>query len=75
MPNIKLPDGKQISFSEAVSGIQIAEKISSSLSREALIMEVNGKLKDLNYMIENKRQLYIQNRHCRFQQIIKHYHD
>ena len=53
MPNIKLPDGKQISFSEAVSGIQIAEKISSSLSREALIMEVNGKLKDLNYMIEN----------------------
>ena len=59
MPNIKLPDGKQISFSEAVSGIQIAEKISSSLSREALIMEVNGKLKDLNYMIENDSSVKI----------------
>ena len=59
MPNIKLPDGKQISFSGAVSGIQIAEKISSSLSREALIMEVNGKLKDLNYMIENDSSVKI----------------
>ena len=52
MPNIKLPDGNQISFSKAVNGSQIAEKISSSLSKQALIMEVNGQLKDLSFLIE-----------------------
>ena len=41
MPNIKLPDGNQLSFSEAVNGTQIASKISSSLSKKALVMEVN----------------------------------
>ena len=52
MPNIKLPDGNQLSFSKAVNGSQIAEKISSSLSKQALIMEVNGHLKDLSFLIE-----------------------
>ena len=52
MPNIKLPDGNQISFSRAVNGSQIAEKISSSLSKQALIMEVNGQLKDLSFLVE-----------------------
>ena len=52
MPNIKLPDGNQLSFSKAVNGSQIAEKISSSLSKQALIMEVNGQLKDLSFLIE-----------------------
>tara|TARA_B100000941_G_scaffold71091_1_gene48252 strand:+ start:852 stop:2768 length:1917 start_codon:yes stop_codon:yes gene_type:complete len=52
MPNIKLPDGKKINFPNSVNGIQIANKISNSLSKDALIMEVNGELKDLNYLIE-----------------------
>ena len=30
MPNIKLPDGKNINFSKKVSGLEIAEKISKS---------------------------------------------
>ena len=59
MPNIKLPDGKEIFFSEAVNGLQIANKISNSLSKDALVMEVNGKLKDLNYQISTDANVKI----------------
>ena len=52
MPNITLPDGKKISFDEKINGIQIAEKISKSLSKQALIISVDGELKDLNLDIE-----------------------
>ncbi len=51
MPNIKLPDGKSLNFKDKVTGFQIAEKISKSLSKQALIISVDGSLKDLNYEI------------------------
>ena len=59
MPNIKLPDGKEIFFPETVNGLQIANKISNSLSKDALVMEVNGKLKDLNYQISTDANVKI----------------
>ena len=52
MPNIKLPDGNSISFETKVTGFQIAEKISKSLSKQALVISVDGNLKDLNYEID-----------------------
>ena len=52
MPNIKLPDGNKISFNKPVSGLEISEKISKSLSKQALVISVNGNLKDLNYKID-----------------------
>jgi len=52
MPNIKLPDGKKIKFEKEVSGIEIAEKISKSLAKQALIMSVDSELKDLSYKIK-----------------------
>ena len=52
MPNIILPDGKKISFEGKINGTQIAEKISKSLSKQALIINVDGELKDLNLNIE-----------------------
>ena len=51
MPNIKLPDGKNLNFKDKVTGSQIAEKISKSLSKQALIISVDGNLRDLNYEI------------------------
>ena len=59
MPNIKLPDGKEINFPEAVNGLQIANKISNSLSKDALVMEVNGELKDLSYIVSNDSNVKI----------------
>ena len=51
MPDIKLPDGKKITFSKEIDGFKLAQKISKSLSKEACIMMVDGKLRDLNYSI------------------------
>ena len=59
MPNITLPDGKQLSFSEKVDGNKIVEKISKSLAKEALIMSVNGDLKDLSFEIEKDSKVKI----------------
>ena len=52
MPNITLPDGNSLSFSKKVTGLEIAEKISKSLAKQALIISVDGEQKDLDYIIE-----------------------
>ena len=59
MPNITLPDGKKLSFEEKVNGIQIAEKISKSLSKQALIVSVDGQLRDLDFKIEKDSAIKI----------------
>ena len=59
MPNIKLPDGKKISFSKTISGIEIANKISKSLAKDACIMSVNGELKDLSFLISEDVEVKI----------------
>ena len=53
MPTITLPDGKNLNFSKEVNGLEIAEKISKSLSKHALVMSVDGELKDLYFTIKN----------------------
>ena len=58
-PNITLPDGKKLSFDEKVTGKQIVEKISKSLAKEALIMSVDGNLKDLSFEIEKDSKVKI----------------
>ena len=52
MPTITLPDGNNLKFPNKVSGIEIAEKISKSLAKQAMIMSVDGELKDLDFLIE-----------------------
>ncbi len=59
MPDIKLPDGKKISFSNAVNGFDIANKISKSLAKDACIMNVNGELKDLSFSIKKDSEVKI----------------
>ena len=53
MPKIKLADGKDLVFDKKVNGFEISEKISKSLSKQAVVMSVNGQLKDLSETIEN----------------------
>ena len=52
MPNITLPDGKILSFKIDVTGYEVAEKISKSLSIQSLIVSVDGELKDLSFSIQ-----------------------
>ena len=52
MPNITLPDGKKLDFTESITGLKIAETISKSLMKQALVMSVDGELKDLEHEIK-----------------------
>jgi threonyl-tRNA synthetase len=52
MPLITLPDGKTINFPKKITGLEVAEKISKSLSKQATIISVNNELKDLSYVID-----------------------
>jgi threonyl-tRNA synthetase len=53
MPTITLPDGNNINFPKKVTGMEVAEKISKSLAKQAMVISVNGELKDLDHLIEN----------------------
>jgi len=53
MPIITLPDGNNLNFPNKVTGLDIAEKISKSLAKQAMVISVNGELKDLDHIIEN----------------------
>jgi threonyl-tRNA synthetase len=59
MLNIKLPDGKILNFNKKVNGIKVAETISKSLSKQALLMSIDGKLKDLSDDIEKDSEVKI----------------
>ena len=54
MPNITLPDGKKLDFTKSITGLKIAEKISKSLMKQALVMSVDGELKDLEHQIKKE---------------------
>ena len=53
MPIITLPDGNSLDFPKKVTGLEVAEKISKSLAKQAMIMSVDGELKDLDFIIED----------------------
>jgi len=52
MPTITLPDGKNLDFPKKVTGLEVAEKISKSLAKQAMVISVDGELKDLDFLIE-----------------------
>ncbi|RTK92351.1 MAG: threonine--tRNA ligase [Rickettsiales bacterium] len=51
MINIKFPDGSIKQFNKNITGLEVAEKISKSLAKSAMIVSVNGELKDLSFPI------------------------
>ena len=59
MPQIKLLNGKKIDFDKAINGFDLTKKISKSLEKTALIMEVDGDLKDLSYEITKDAKVRI----------------
>ena len=59
MPEIQLLDGKKISFVKSINGFDLTKKISKSLEKLALIMEVNGELKDLSFEIKKDSKVKI----------------
>jgi len=52
MPQVQLLDGKKIPFENHINGFELTKKISKSLEKIALVMEVDGELKDLSFKIK-----------------------
>jgi len=59
MFNIQLLDGKKIPFEKSIDGFELVKKISKSLEKDALIMSVDGELKDLSYEIKKNSKIKI----------------
>ena len=59
MSDIKLSDGKKISFAKQIDGFEIAKLISKSLAKEACVMTVDGKLRDLSFSISKNAEVRI----------------
>ena len=59
MPQIQLLDGKKITFAKSINGLELTKKISKSLEKTALIIEVDGQLKDLNHEITKDAKVRI----------------
>ncbi len=59
MFEIQLLDGKKLSFKKSINGFEIIKKISKSLEKLALIMEVDGELKDLSHEIKKNSKVRI----------------
>jgi len=49
--NVTFPDGSIKEFSEGTNIGEVAKSISGRLAKEALAAEVNGKIVDLNYQL------------------------
>lgn len=52
MINVTLPDGSKRQFIKNITGLAIARLISPSLAKEALVVEINNQLQDLDLPIE-----------------------
>ena len=55
----RVEGGKKIPFSKKIDGFEIANKISKSLAKDACIMSVDGKLKDLSFSINKNAEVKI----------------
>ena len=53
MPTITLADGKVKQFDEAVTGFELAKSISNSLVKQALALNVDGRLVDMSFVIDH----------------------
>ena len=59
MPAITLPDGKKLSFDQAISVYDVAAAIGSGLAKSALAAKVNGTLVDTTFIIDQDATLQI----------------
>ena len=59
MISLKFPDGSARDFESGVTGLDVAASISKSLSKKAVAMAVDGKLRDLYEPIEKDADIRI----------------
>ena len=52
MINLTLPDGSSKQFTKGITGLEVASSLSLSLAKDAIVIEIDGKLCDLNLAID-----------------------
>ena len=57
--NIKFPDGSVKDFAAGTTGFEIAKSISPRLAKEAVVVRVDGQLRDLSYPIPKDAEVEI----------------
>ena len=57
--NITLPDGTVLNKTAGITGLEIAEEISSGLAKVSMLVELNGQLCDLSYPINEDSEIKI----------------
>jgi threonyl-tRNA synthetase len=73
MPKVTLPDGTLKSFDKALTVADVASSIGSGLAKAALAGEINGKLVDTSFLIENNVDLsIITNKDEKALEVIRH---
>ena len=56
---ITLPDGTVLNKPIGITGMEIAQSISSGLAKQSIVIELNGKLQDLSFPINEDSELKI----------------
>ena len=70
---ITLPDGNQLAFDHAPTGREVAERIGKRLAKDALVVKVDGELRDLDLPIQQDARVEIVTpSHEDARQIIRH---
>ena len=59
MIKITLPDGTVLDKNAGITGMEIAESISSGLAKQSIVVEVDGNLRDLSFPINTDSELKI----------------
>jgi threonyl-tRNA synthetase len=59
MIKITLPDGTILEKFSGITGMEIAEDISSGLAKQSILVELNGQLRDLSFPIHKNSELKI----------------
>ena len=59
MPNIRLPNGQEKQFANAITAFDVAQTISTSLAKSALAAKVDGRLVDLSHSLTHDCDLVI----------------
>ena len=73
MVTVVLPDGAKRSFEKSITGLGLADSISKSLSKSAVAITIDGKLKDLNTTITTDSNVSIvTNKDPEYLSILRH---
>jgi threonyl-tRNA synthetase len=71
--HITLPDGSVRDYPRGITGLAIAESISKSLAKEAIVIKVNGEMRDLSTVLDQDVRLEILTRtHPDVLEVIRH---